>query len=117
MRKYPSYCCQWCGNQIGWTGRFLEWIFGRMHKCPMIPDDDLEVMYLKVVSACLHCDPIPACKRQDGQLEPPWEVIDRVLCERNEARRIAEAYRHVWELCSAAVDETPNYDPLPWQKK
>lgn len=37
-----------------------------------------------------------------------------LLKERDEARRIAGAYRRVWELCAAAVDETPNHDPLPW---
>jgi hypothetical protein len=35
--------------------------------------------------------------------------------ERNEARRIAEAYRQVWDKVFAAVDETPNPDPLPWK--
>jgi len=34
--------------------------------------------------------------------------------ERDEARRIARAYRVVWEQVSAAVDTCPNPDPLPW---
>lgn len=34
--------------------------------------------------------------------------------QRDEARRIASEYRRVWEMVSAAVDETPNPDPLPW---
>jgi len=34
--------------------------------------------------------------------------------ERDEARRIAEAYREVVDKVNAAVDETPNPDPLPW---
>lgn len=46
----------------------------------------LEAMYQKVVAACLRCDPIPACQREDDQLEPPLEVIDRIRCERDEAR-------------------------------
>lgn len=43
-------------------------------------------------------------------------VARELAAQRDEARRIAEAYRRVWELCSAAVDETPNGDPLPWTK-
>lgn len=31
--KYPSYCCQRCGSQIGWLGRFMEAIFGQVHDC------------------------------------------------------------------------------------
>jgi hypothetical protein len=27
--KHPSYCCQKCGEQIGWLGRLLWFI----HKC------------------------------------------------------------------------------------
>lgn len=36
--------------------------------------------------------------------------------QRDEARTFAEAYRRVWEKVTAAVDETPNSDPLPWLK-
>lgn len=25
--KYPSYCCQKCGEPIGWIGRFVEFIY------------------------------------------------------------------------------------------
>jgi len=50
--------------------------------------ETLEGMYHKVVSACLRCDPIPACEREDDELEPPWEVIDRVKSQRD---RLAEA--------------------------
>ena len=28
--KYPSWCCQKCGEPIGWLGRF---IFSFLHKC------------------------------------------------------------------------------------
>ena len=47
----------------------------------------LEAMYQKVVAACFRCDPIPACQREDGQLEPPWEVIDRIRCERDKLQQ------------------------------
>ena len=30
-QKYPSYCCQKCGELIGWIGRFLPF-----HKCKNI---------------------------------------------------------------------------------
>jgi hypothetical protein len=47
------------------------------------------------------------------------DVADRRLVtkleqERDEAKRIARAYREVWEQVSAAVDACPNHDPLPW---
>lgn len=29
--KFPSYCCQKCGECIGWVGRFV--FFGLFHKC------------------------------------------------------------------------------------
>lgn len=29
--KYPSYCCQKCGEEIGWVGRFL--FSGMLHEC------------------------------------------------------------------------------------
>jgi hypothetical protein len=54
-----------------------------------LDDESLESMYQNVVAACLRCDPIPASKRKDGQLEPPWKVIDRILDERNTARVVA----------------------------
>ena len=32
--KYPSWCCQDCGEQIGWLGRGLVKLFGAwIHKC------------------------------------------------------------------------------------
>ena len=33
MKKYPSHCCQHCGEPIGWLGRFLTMIFPRWHIC------------------------------------------------------------------------------------
>lgn len=52
-------------------------------------NDNLNSMYQKVVSASLLCDPIPAHKREDDALEPPWEVIIRVRRERDIARIVA----------------------------
>lgn len=36
--KYPSWCCQKCGAEIGWLGKFFEFIWyadllGIRHKC------------------------------------------------------------------------------------
>jgi hypothetical protein len=56
--------------------------------------ETLEGMYHKVISACLKCDPIAACQREDGELEPPWEVIDRVMSQRDRLEReLATALR------------------------
>lgn len=43
----------------------------------------LEEMYQRVVRVALDADPIPASEREDGQLEPPWEVFARVVEERD----------------------------------
>jgi hypothetical protein len=63
----------------------------------------LEEMYQKVVAACLRCDPLPACQREDDQLETPWEVIDRIRCERDqlqqwkrEAMLVLSEWEAVW---------------------
>ena len=41
----------------------------RMHRCEM---------------AALEAGPIPACDREEGTLEPPWEVFTRMIRERDE---------------------------------
>ncbi len=34
VRRYPSWCCQECGEPIGWLGRFLELLtIAKWHKC------------------------------------------------------------------------------------
>jgi len=40
--------------------------------------DSIDSMYQKIIKEVLECDPIPACKREEDQLEPPWEVIARI---------------------------------------
>ena len=32
-RKFPSWACQKCGEQLGWLGRAYEWLFGTQHQC------------------------------------------------------------------------------------
>jgi len=33
MTNYPPYCCQKCGEQIGWIGRFFQFIRVPLHRC------------------------------------------------------------------------------------
>jgi hypothetical protein len=49
--------------------------------------DSIDSMYYKIIKEVLECDPIPACKRKDDQLEPPWEVIARVREQRDELQQ------------------------------
>lgn len=42
---YPKCCCQCCGEQIGYIGRFVEFIFGDMHKCDI--EKNYKVIELK----------------------------------------------------------------------
>ena len=30
---YPFYCCQKCGEQIGWIGRFFQFLRVPLHRC------------------------------------------------------------------------------------
>lgn len=62
----------------------------------------IEEMYQKVVAACLECNPIPAHLREDDKLEPPWEVVGRILRERDEARKEAEWARDLIDGWSEA---------------
>jgi hypothetical protein len=54
--------------------------------------DRLDSMYHKIIKEVLECDPIPACKREDDQLEPPWEVIARIREQRD---RLAMALKNL----------------------
>lgn len=31
--RYPKHCCQACGEEVGYIGRLLEFLFGTMHTC------------------------------------------------------------------------------------
>jgi hypothetical protein len=40
QKKFSSWCCQECGEPIGWLGRFFSFILpGRWHKCDDIYQD------------------------------------------------------------------------------
>lgn len=32
--KFPSWCCQHCGEHIGWLGRIIQKILPNWHNCP-----------------------------------------------------------------------------------
>jgi hypothetical protein len=34
---YPSYCCQKCGEPIGWIGRFFQFLRIPLHRCEKKP--------------------------------------------------------------------------------
>jgi len=55
--------------------------------------DELDAKYLgfeKTLSAIQDCQPTPARFREDDQLEPPWEVVERIWCNLNAAEVRAE---------------------------
>jgi len=33
MNKFPSWCCQKCGEHIGWLGRLFTALLPFWHKC------------------------------------------------------------------------------------
>jgi hypothetical protein len=45
--KYPSYCCQKCGEHIGLIGRFVEWICCGLikHKCKSKTKEEIILSY------------------------------------------------------------------------
>lgn len=54
-------------------------------------NEQLEALWQQIVAEILQCEPIPACKRGDGQLEPPHEVVSRLRRELQSAKsRVAE---------------------------
>ena len=54
--------------------------------------NEIDSMYHKIIKEVLECDPIPACQREDDQLEPPWEIIARIRKQRD---RLAEAMTRI----------------------
>jgi len=70
---------------------------------------ELAALYPRVIAACLRCDPIPACELKEDQLEPPWDVIDRVRRQRDELlealKRIAPRTGDKWarDACEDAI--------------
>ena len=73
--------------------------------------DSIDSMYHKVIKAVLECDPIPACKREDDQLEPPWEVIARIREQRD---RLAEALRKAISWGDSASHHILHRQDMNW---
>ena len=60
--------------------------------------DSIEGMYHKVIAAVLECDPIPACQREDDQLEPPWEVITRIREQRDRLADLVRQFIYILDI-------------------
>ena len=39
MRKYPSYCCQKCGENVGFLGKIVEFIYYKIFRIKMFKHD------------------------------------------------------------------------------
>jgi hypothetical protein len=59
--------------------------------------------YHKIISEILKCDPVPACKREDNKLEPPWEVISRIRKENAALREELKLSHDVVEAAKEAI--------------
>jgi len=46
----------------------------------------LDTLYQRIITEVLECAPISASEREDGTLEPPWEVVARVREDRDKLR-------------------------------
>jgi chromosome segregation ATPase len=77
--------------------------------------DGIDSMCHKIIKEVLECDPIPACKREDDHLEPPWEVIARIREQRD---RLAEALQDLLASCNCidSVDFMPVSMPEAFEK-
>ena len=45
-KQYPTYCCPYCGKEVGYIGRLFAWFFGtRIHHCSfenVVTETDLD---------------------------------------------------------------------------
>lgn len=62
--------------------------------------DSIDSMYHKIIKEVLKCDPISACKREEDQLEQPWEVIARIREQRDDLLRYNKAFRKEALICA-----------------
>lgn len=47
--RFPSYCCQCCGDQIGWIGRFFQAVGLRLHTCRIRRADEADLATAEAV--------------------------------------------------------------------
>lgn len=93
-------------------------IFERIRALKSVPNtqgEDVEAMYQKVVKIALECDPIPACKRANDQLEPPWEVFARVKRARAELEQLYGAACLRLQALGEKTVALPARPPEGWQ--
>jgi hypothetical protein len=73
-------------EQLAATREFMDYGFAKAREelaTVTAQRDGIDSMYQKIIKEVLECDPIPACKREDDHLEPPWEVIARIREQRD----------------------------------
>jgi hypothetical protein len=77
--------------------------------------DEIDSMYHKIIKEVLECDPIPACKRENDHLEPPWEVFARIREQRDMLAKALEKVSRSWNYVEVAREAlqslTPNAEP------
>ena len=103
--KYESICESW-EHQISDLPKMTEFARQLERELTAVTEqrDSIDSMYHKVIKEVLECDPIPACKREDAQLESPWEVIARVREQRD---RLAEALERILDYQGRFAEEEP----------
>ena len=78
--------------------------------------EKLEGDYQRIIKEILECDPIPASKRADDRLEPPWEVVKRIRERVKELRSGIEKHKKAiygndtkctvrWRICPDQLEE------------
>ena len=70
---------------------------GKLSCCLEEQIKSLKEDYQRIIKEILLCDPIPANKRQDDRLEPPWEVVarirERIKSQKKEIEELLEQLR------------------------
>lgn len=69
--KYHSYCCQNCGENIGWIGRYI--FFSLFHKCKVNMKDECE----KCAKHDLECVCVlHAFACECGECKEKWKALE-----------------------------------------
>lgn len=79
--------------------------------------DALDSGFQKLIREALACNPIPACKRDDGELEPPWEAVARTRKDRAAARKQVEQLRDNCKIIYFPTDGSYPVEHNPHAKK
>jgi hypothetical protein len=73
--------------------------------------DEIDSMYHKIIKEVLECDPIPACKRENDHLEPPWEVFARIREQRDMLAKALEKVSRSWNYVEVAREALQSLTP------